>query len=1051
MPLATQPLEIILTGGINTSIDEKLLPQGSLLELTKVFYTKYVKISKRPGYSYLTNQTTVIGRNSDNLVTPKNIYSHNTSLIADAIDEASDRKLFDYSPALGKWIPRDKVSEAVVETHSVVRSQRLYDDTAVACIGNFLLYVWQDGTSIRAQLVDATTRAYIKTWLSVCNDYSCNAFAFPQIIVYDNAFYLFFRAYSDTFGEHVILKILDTDDLSSDFSADIQVQTMGAYLPFAVDTAGNGNFVIAYGATVSDGYEGVKICQRALTAPAVNTYSYDDTTPAGAVSYIAITGPANEKCPNHTFVAWAATIRVDKVVYVRELNSTMTVTHGTTIANPDLSILAVDLLVWSPTAVLVSYVMEQSYTEPATYFRNFYWVAGTQSDEGSMFNVSQHSRMFQGPNGKYYFIGHTLGAKPATLSYPDSSYFLFDLDLSAANPVPLAGSTLRPVAVMVPRLAGAGRISVCLAPVVANGSRMETIMAVGINRPAYGSNGGFDAFSICFEDTFQSSNMGNLTGISGGFLQQYDSNSLVETNFFRMPTGASAVISSGTGLGLGTYYYKIVFEWRDKYGNLYQSAPSTETLSVVSEGSNNSATLTIPNLTITHKHTQSNQENPVVIVIYRTEVNGTIYKRLYSYENTPETLKNVYSVGYTIYEDSLEDQYLGEPLYTTGGRLENVCPPSTRFAIQHKRRLWLVSAEDPTTLWFSQEMIEGETPGFHETLTINMPYDGAIIGLGSFDDKLVVFKEGSIWAIFGEGPADNGTNSDLSSPILVTRDVGCIDRRSIVNAFGGIYFQGAKGIYRINSGLQVDFVGAAIESTLAPYVTSTSVAPVYISSACYVPFMNQVRFCLEGGNYTNASILVYDTIRNVWSQWDYYDAYVTGTGISTVCVDGYYYLATDSKLLYSVTNSFKDQIGAWGGSTTTWAYIPLTVTTPWIRIGALQGFQRIQRVMGMLESVGPHNIYMSLYYNYIEDGYATAEFWAYDNISAFNRFPLEQIETHVPHQKCQSIKVKFYDSRWTAAPEGTDAYNSAGYTISALTLLAGVKRGLDKRGYSYKH
>lgn len=1049
MPLDTQPIEIILSGGINSSIDEKLLPQNSLLELTNGYYTKYGQISKRPGFSYVTDQGMKTTGGTVDLVTPKNLYQHNTEVLADIVDEFESRRLYSYSPSLYQWVQKDKVSEVAIEKHSIARAQALADEATVGYTDNFLLYVWQDATNLRAELVDSVTRATIRTWSTLTVDFSLVNYCHPQIMIFDHKFYVFYTV-NDGGDNYIYFRFLDTDAISQDFSTETPVQNLGSYTAWAIDTAGLGNFVIAYGSIVADGYAGLTIAKRTVVSPMDNVYSYQDLAPTAEVTYLAITGPANTAAPTHTFVAWANNTPGARQVYIRELNEAMTTSHGYQIGTPTTTIRGVDLFVYSANNVLVSYILDQTYTEPATFWESFNFVNSTPSAFlGCLYNVSQHSRIFKGPNDGYYFIGHTMGALPATLSFPDSSYVLVDLNLSGNITYPTTAQPLRTVAIMAPRLAGFGRVGGLLSTPVVNGNNIETIMGVSVNREAYGTNGGFDAFTICFEDTFKAANMGNLTGIAGGFLQQYDSRSLVESNFFRIPTGTTVGLNGGTGMGEGTYYYKVCYEWRDKYGNIYQSAPNTETLTVTTAGANCRVGVRIPSLTISNKHNDTHLENPVILAVYRTEANGTVYKRLYQYEETPTGLLNNYAAAYVYFEDTIPDASLGEPLYTTGGRLENVCPPSTRFAIQHKRRVWLISAEDPTTLWFSQEMIEGETPGFHELLTINMPYDGPITGLGSFDDKLVVFKNDSIWAIFGEGPADNGNNSDISSPVLVTHDVGCIDRRSIVNAMGGIYFQGAKGIYRINSGLQVEFIGAAVESTFG-YSTS----PVLISSACYVPNMNQVRFALEGGNYTQGSMLVYDTVRNVWSQWDYEDTAIPATIISTAYVDGSFYFATDTKIL---TNSikYKDQIGAWANQSyanATYAYVPMTVTTPWIRIGALQGYQRIKRVVGMLESVGAHNINMNLYYDYVEDGYSTIEKWYYHDITAFSKYPLEQIETHVPHQKCQSIKIKFFDDRWLTGPplEGSDYYNSAGYTISALTLMAGIKRGLNKRGYNNK-
>ena len=153
----------------------------------------------------------------------------------------------------------------------------------------------------------------------------------------------------------------------------------------------------------------------------------------------------------------------------------------------------------------------------------------------------------------------------------------------------------------------------------------------------------------------------------------------------------------------------------------------------------------------------------------------------------------------------------------SGGIEDNAGPPCFLHVCVHKSRVWGI-AEDGRTLWFSKAFTQGEAVSFSDDFTIYLEdSNGQAIGLASMDDKLVIFTKGRVYYLYGEGPNDAGALSDYPSPIRIVSPVGCIESRSLVVTPAGVFFQSLIGIHLLTRGLEVQFVGQAVQDVLATY------------------------------------------------------------------------------------------------------------------------------------------------------------------------------------------------------------------------------------------
>ena len=127
-------------------------------------------------------------------------------------------------------------------------------------------------------------------------------------------------------------------------------------------------------------------------------------------------------------------------------------------------------------------------------------------------------------------------------------------------------------------------------------------------------------------NNFFDATLGDNLHVAGGLLKMYDGEKFVEHGFLEIPK--APVLYSETTLGgvlqAGTYYYVVVYAWKDRFGQIHRSAPSSPLTYTVS-GDNKKPTITVFTAAFTNK------EN-VEIEVYRTEKNGsTFYKRAHSF------------------------------------------------------------------------------------------------------------------------------------------------------------------------------------------------------------------------------------------------------------------------------------------------------------------------------------------------------------------------------------------------------------------------------------
>lgn len=481
----------------------------------------------------------------------------------------------------------------------------------------------------------------------------------------------------------------------------------------------------------------------------------------------------------------------------------------------------------------------------------------------------------------------------------------------------------------------------------------------------------------------------NSLYIAGGIPSTYDGASLVENGFNHHPeTTALTIFGAGTGvLTAGDYQYVAVYSWTDNNGNIYKSAPSLP-LSITATALDK-ASVTVSYLNIT-------QKEDVKVDIYRTEADGTVFYKLNAY--TTDNVKTTVDVVFN--DDATSDTQLvgNELLYTTGGILEHISTGNADIAVEHKNRVWLAGQDDPLTISYSK-YLKGEGVQFSAFLNLQMETEGGdITALASFNSNLIVFKKSAIYTVSGDGANDLGINSTLTEPFLVSSDIGCINKESLVQTETGIYFKSNKGIYKMDRGLNISYIGAQVEDYNSQDV----------KSATSVSAENEIRFVVD------TDILVYNTEFGQWSTFDI-------TAADSVLFEDKHTIITGDKVKKQNTDNFDNTSDG----------IVSTLTTGWLKLQGVQGLQRVKKIGFAFTQVNIFSVDISI--NYDDTVVQTINFAG----DTYNE--LEHLVYRLDKQKCISIKFSIRDN--TATYPGGSSTNTQ---LSGITLEVGLKKGFDK-------
>lgn len=1027
----TQNVVINFAQGLNTKLDPFQLPVGQFLSLQNAVFQKGQMLSKRNGYQAIAGAPT----SSSYLTTLNN------NLLAIGNSISADVK------SLQKFVNKGTIQPCSISVSPIIRNNlnQIQTDSVISSGLICITYTQQnnDTSTYFYAIQDATTEQNIVAPSSIPVLSGGTIAGSSRVFVVGNFFVIVspVTVSATTFLQYVSIPILNPTSISP-----AQNTFPEAYVALS-DNPGwdgavgaNDTLVLAYNTTA--GGQGIHLTSLTASQIAQNSdsgvsHSFTDSTFKAGVLSLCVDLTAN---PNIFYVSfWNPSTSNGYIAAVLVgFGSISTVFTPQEIIS-DISVSNLASAAKNGSCLIFSEV-NNDYSYDSDIPSN-YITAVAVSNAGSV--------------GTPYNVIRSVGLASKACVINEDIYFLsaFQSPFQPSYFFINASVSLESSPVIVAKLAyqnGGGYLTLGLPAITVQDSVAsisylfkQNVQALNtVNNPQQTATGGIysqlgiNLVSIQIgTQNINSAEIGQNLHLSGGYLSMFDSYNPVEHNFFVFPdsvectwstTGGTIAAQPDGTTNTDAYYYQVTYEWTDAKGNPFRSQPSIAVpVTTTGTGNTGSITINVPTLRLTQKIS-----SPVKIVIYRWSVETEVYNQVTS---ITAPILNDTTTDSVSYVDKLPDaDVIGNNIiYTTGGVVPDTNGPASNILALFDTRLFMVDAEDNNVLWLSKTVIEGTPVEMSSLFTIYVAPNigttqstGGMTALFPMDDKLIIFKENSIFYMNGTGPDNLGTTSsgcpigNYSPPTFVTSVVGCTNQQSIVLTQSGLMFQSDKGIWLLGRDLSTQYIGAPVEAFNSFIVTSANV----------IPGTNFVLFTLN----TNI-ILMYDYYYGQWGTW-------TGPGsvISSCIYQGLHTVLTETgQILQQTPGSYLDGANP----------VLMQLTTSWINLASLQGYQRFYEFYLLGNFLSPHQLQVNVSYDYnsspyhssliTPENYSPVIVGPFGVPTPFGSFPqLEQWRVHTKQQLCQSFQISIqevFNPAYGTSP-------GAGLTLSGLNCSILLKK-----------
>lgn len=1051
MALDKTIVPISFAQGIDTKSDEKQVVAGKLLLLENAKFESAKELRKVPGDAPLPQ--TVLG--SASLISN----AVQLSTFKDELVLNDGAKLYSYGVDEQSWSDKHETFTVSMNTSPVIRDNYAQVDQDSATHPSGLqIFAWEDSSGgVRYTVIDSATKMQIQS-----NQLIVSTGSRPKCLALGN--FLLVVCY-DSAGTRLIYRAVNVANSS----------TIGSIVEIATDVDGT-----------DPNYDTILIDTKAFfaynnNATGISYLSIDQFlsqsathTEAGEVASATITifGDASLN-------AWIAYYDGTDVKYFVVNNSLSTVLLVPTVVETVINIRNITGVVSGTTATFF-------YENSRTLTYNHFLRKNTGTLVGVVGSASTFLRSV-GLGSKAFTYGANTFMLAAYEGPLQPTYFLINQNgIVAAKISPLTGGGLTKKNVL-PQI---------------NNISTGTYQISYLQQDFFAVTNGVNFFLTGVMQATLDLNPGNIISVdignglqtTGGYLSSYDGISSVELGYHVFPEKPDVnILNSTGGLSDGQYQWVTVYAWTDNYGQIHRSAPSipqtatlrpatpvtftstfstgalsivassvtglfvgqtltdvttpaslspgtyitditgtTLTLSTPATGNSagdtiqtadvHKATLDMPTLRVTAK--KPPLRSNAWIEVYRTEANQDLFYLVSSI--TSPTYNNPDVDVVTFVDTTPDNAIIGNlQLYTTGGVLENIAPPAAKLIWQYKTRLILVPFEDQNSWWYSKEVIPGTPLEFTDAFVNNMDQRGGPITAGvQMDGTNVFFKAPSdVFIVTGDGPASTGANNDFTQPQRVPTGAGCIDPKSVILTPGGAFYRSMKGFYLLTRSFEAQYIGADVEAFNNANVTSGQL----------ILNDNEVRFTLSSG-----IMLMYDYYYNQWTTIPDVSAVDSATFQTKFC-----YVQPDGRV------SLEDP--------TIWTHNGnvrrIKLTTSWLSLAGLQGFQRVYKMLVLGQYISPHKLRCSVAVNFnsaiVQEDYINTQTLlagqVYGEGTPYGA-PYEQPyggvdqtyqwRLHMLQQKCQTIQLTLEEI--PIAPYGE------GLSLSGITLEVGGKKGVFK-------
>lgn len=992
MALQKQVVPVIFQGGLDQKTTDELVIPGNFLRLQNCVRRETGKVEKRNGFTPLSRQVF----NGDSITEGKKL-----GLFKDDLLLFTTNNLYSYSEGRNRWIDRGDISTVAVSNGAFIANNFIQSAPDVSRYQGLVLSVWEDSRGgIRTSIIDEATGATILFDTEVSATGSrprCFAANGNFVIVYYRSAGLRSRVIStanpSVLGSEVAIIGSGVADEPWDLA-----QHDGFSAVFVCNT-GASQITVGYvymdgvvGDLVVNGYPGPKTVAvdgsnaLSIVSDAQNAILYVSYASPTAIAIKTLQSSLNGAEINYT-------IDTTAIETVSDVSNIAQVQYG----------VGGNVRIWYE-------ITETSFSDNhiSTAVISCNGTANTVVTVAADFkrSVGLVSKGFVIDSNGYVTVAHDSQLQPTYFVLKDDGSVVAKFSASVGGGVTKDTDTVTKQPWLSTVL-----VEDSVATLIA---QKRNKVAADDDNTVLSTNVNLNLVSLSFQGrVFNGVTMGENYNIAGGVATAYDGVSPTELGFHLYPEDIIAAAGSAGSL-TGDFRVVAVYEWIDGKGQIHRSAPSIPTtVSVTSE----EIDVLVPTLRLTAKTgTRSNAQ----IVIYATDAGGvSVYYRVAETPNDP-TLDAI-----TVTFDAVDTSK--EILYTTGGVLENIAPPSSTVACTHKNRVWLGGLENENEIAYSKEHVPGEGVQFNDFFRVRVdPAGGPVQALASMDDKLVIFKQRRIYALIGEGPVETGAQNDYSSPQLISSDVGCIVQDSVVLTPAGLMFKSEKGIYLLDRSTGLKQVGDKVKDFEDQEITA----------AVAFADVDEVRFTTR-----ESQTLVYNTYYDQWSTFTNHQA-------ESALVSGglFYHLKSDGTVNKETPGLYRDNL----------TKIKMGIETSWLAIAGVQGFQRIYYIELLGEYQSRHKARLKLAYDY-QNVYNETAYFDATTVMASETFGEDDFGDETPfgssqpdryqfrikprQQKCEAIKLFIEDL-------DEEALGGQSVSMIAVTLTVGLKSGANRLGDS---
>jgi len=383
----------------------------------------------------------------------------------------------------------------------------------------------------------------------------------------------------------------------------------------------------------------------------------------------------------------------------------------------------------------------------------------------------------------------------------DKTYFLLDVseDMMTAptSVIAIRAEWARSVAARYVSSAASYNLSTLCSPAAGQWIHGTLVIARGdVDATATFALYGLDYTALDFNGraTFLCRQAHGHIWASGGLARTYDGGAAFEAGPLEIPQINGVQITAGAVLAVGTYKYIALHEIVTQRGNILQSGTSAPFVVVLGAAASQ-MTVSIKRYNLSQRQPATNYASSAYAIrtlVYRTEVNGSTY---YLLSQSGSEYSQAPAQGPTLFVDPVDDLTLitKQRLPTqVGSLLPNATPPPFKHMAVGDGRLVLGGLENPRMVRWSKLFVQDEGPHFAQDATFERPVDEDVVGVAFMDGRWFAFSATAVYETGGDGPDDTGVGT-FAPWRKLPGDVGCSNRRSIIETSAGVFFQAAPG------------------------------------------------------------------------------------------------------------------------------------------------------------------------------------------------------------------------------------------------------------------